>query len=93
MFEGAAREALDLYAAAFDDAEIVEVQAFDESGPGPEGTIKAATLRLGDREILLSDTYVEHDFGFTPAASLFVELDSVEELDPPSPRSRRAARC
>jgi predicted 3-demethylubiquinone-9 3-methyltransferase (glyoxalase superfamily) len=81
MFEGTAREALDLYAAAFADAEIVQVQAYDQSGPGPEGTIKAATLRLGDREILLSDTYVEHDFGFTPAASLFVELDSVEELD------------
>jgi predicted 3-demethylubiquinone-9 3-methyltransferase (glyoxalase superfamily) len=81
MFEGGAREALDLYAGAFEDCEALAVAAYDESGPGPAGTIRAATLRLGDREILLSDSYVEHDFGFTPAASLFVELDSVEELD------------
>ncbi len=81
MFEGSAGDALRLYASAFADAETVEVQSYDASGPGPAGTIRAATLRLGDREILLSDSYVEHDFGFTPAASLFVELDEVEELD------------
>jgi predicted 3-demethylubiquinone-9 3-methyltransferase (glyoxalase superfamily) len=81
MFEGSARQALDLYVAAFADAEVVEIDAFDHDGPGAPGTVRAARLRLGDREIRLHDSYVRHDFNFTPATSLFVELDSVEEID------------
>jgi predicted 3-demethylubiquinone-9 3-methyltransferase (glyoxalase superfamily) len=81
MFEGAAQEALDLYASAFDDAEIVDVQRFGEDGPGKAGTIEAAFLRVGDQRIRLFDSPVEHAFGFTPAVSLFVELDSADEVD------------
>jgi predicted 3-demethylubiquinone-9 3-methyltransferase (glyoxalase superfamily) len=81
MFEGSAEEALELYAAAFDDAEIVDVQRFGEDGPGKAGTIEAAFLRVGDQRIRLFDSPVEHAFGFTPAVSLFVELDSAEEVD------------
>jgi predicted 3-demethylubiquinone-9 3-methyltransferase (glyoxalase superfamily) len=75
MFEGAAADALDLYAAAFDDAEALDVQRFDD------GTIEAAFLRIGDQRIRLFDSPVEHAFGFTPAVSLFVELDRPEEVD------------
>jgi len=81
MFEGAAGEALELYVSAFDDAEAVEVRHFGEDGPGKAGTIEAAFLRLGDQRVRLFDSEVEHAFGFTPAVSLFVELDSVEEVD------------
>jgi predicted 3-demethylubiquinone-9 3-methyltransferase (glyoxalase superfamily) len=81
MFEGAAEEALDLYASAFDDAEIVDVQRFGEDGAGKAGTIEAAFLRVGDQRIRLFDSPVEHAFGFTPAVSLFVELDSADEVD------------
>jgi predicted 3-demethylubiquinone-9 3-methyltransferase (glyoxalase superfamily) len=81
MFEGAAGEALELYTAAFDDAEVVDVQRFGEDGPGKPGTIERAVLRLGDQQVRLFDSDVEHAFGFTPAVSLFVELDSAEEVD------------
>jgi predicted 3-demethylubiquinone-9 3-methyltransferase (glyoxalase superfamily) len=75
MFEGAAQEALDLYASAFDDAEVVDVQRFED------GTIEAAFLRVGEHRIRLFDSPVPHDFGFTPAVSLFVEFETPEEVD------------
>jgi predicted 3-demethylubiquinone-9 3-methyltransferase (glyoxalase superfamily) len=81
MFEGDAEEALGLYVSAFDDAEVVEIRRFGEDGPGAEGTIEAAVLRLGDQRVRLFDSPVEHAFGFTPAVSLFVELDSAGEVD------------
>jgi predicted 3-demethylubiquinone-9 3-methyltransferase (glyoxalase superfamily) len=81
MFEGAAGEALELYAAAFDDAEILDVQRFGEDGPGKAGTIEAAFLRIGEERVRLFDSPVEHAFGFTPAVSLFVEFDTPEEVD------------
>jgi 3-demethylubiquinone-9 3-methyltransferase len=81
MFEGAAGEALELYASAFDDAEVLDVQTFGEDGPGKAGTIEAAFLRIGDQRIRLFDSPVEHAFGFTPAVSLFVEFDTSEDVD------------
>jgi predicted 3-demethylubiquinone-9 3-methyltransferase (glyoxalase superfamily) len=81
MFEGAAEEALELYASAFEDAEVLDVRRFGEDGAGKAGTIEAAFLRIGDQRIRLFDSPVEHAFGFTPAVSLFVELDSAEEVD------------
>jgi predicted 3-demethylubiquinone-9 3-methyltransferase (glyoxalase superfamily) len=81
MFEGQAEEALDLYASAFDDAEVVDVQRFEEGGAGRKGTIEAAFLRIGEQRIRLFDSPVEHAFGFTPAVSLFVEFDTPEEVD------------
>jgi predicted 3-demethylubiquinone-9 3-methyltransferase (glyoxalase superfamily) len=81
MFEGAAEEALELYVSAFEDAEVVEVRRFGADGPGEEGAIEVGILRVGGERIRLFDSPVEHAFGFTPAVSLFVELDSVEEVD------------
>ncbi|MBS1679423.1 MAG: VOC family protein [Actinobacteria bacterium] len=81
MFEGSAAEALELYVSAFDDAEVVEDRRFGQEGPGKPGTIEAAVLRLGDQRVRLFDSFVAHDFGFTPAVSLFAELDSAEEVD------------
>jgi predicted 3-demethylubiquinone-9 3-methyltransferase (glyoxalase superfamily) len=75
MFEGQAGEALDLYASAFEDAEALDVQRFED------GTIEAAFLRIGEQRVRLFDSPVAHDFTFTPAISLFVELDTPEEVD------------
>jgi len=75
MFEGAAEAALELYVTAFEDAEVVDLQRSED------GTIEAAFLRIGEQRIRLFDSPVEHDFGFTPAVSLFVEFDTPEEVD------------
>jgi predicted 3-demethylubiquinone-9 3-methyltransferase (glyoxalase superfamily) len=75
MFEGAAEAALELYVTAFEDAEVVDLQRSED------GTIEAAFLRIGEQRIRLFDSPVEHDFGFTPAVSLFVEFGAPEEVD------------
>ena len=75
MFEGAAEAALELYVTAFEDAEVVDLQRSED------GTIEAAFLRIGEQRIRLFDSPVKHDFGFTPAVSLFVEFDTPEEVD------------
>jgi predicted 3-demethylubiquinone-9 3-methyltransferase (glyoxalase superfamily) len=81
MFEGQAGEALELYAGAFEETEIGEVRRYGEDGPGAAGTVEHALLRIGDREVRLIDSPAEHGFGFTPAVSLFVDLDSAAEVD------------
>jgi predicted 3-demethylubiquinone-9 3-methyltransferase (glyoxalase superfamily) len=81
MFEGDAGEALDLYARAFPDAEVVEVRRYGDDGPGRTGTIEHATMRIGGQEVRMIDSPAEHAFDFTPMMSLFVDFDSAEEVD------------
>jgi predicted 3-demethylubiquinone-9 3-methyltransferase (glyoxalase superfamily) len=81
MFEGQAGEALDLYAEAFEDAEVIDVRRYGDEGPGEPGTVEHAVLRIGEREVRMIDSPAKHDFGFTPAVSLFVDLDSAAEVD------------
>jgi predicted 3-demethylubiquinone-9 3-methyltransferase (glyoxalase superfamily) len=81
MFEGQAGEALELYAEAFEDAEIAEVRRYGDDGSDAAGKVEHAVLRIGEREVRVIDSPAEHDFGFTPAVSLFVDLDSAAEVD------------
>jgi predicted 3-demethylubiquinone-9 3-methyltransferase (glyoxalase superfamily) len=81
MFEGQAGDALELYTDAFEDAEVVDIRRHGEDGPGAAGTVEHAVLRIGEREVRVIDSPAAHDFGFTPAVSLFVDFDTVEEVD------------
>lgn len=81
MFEGRAQEAIDLYLATFRDAELLEVVRYGPDGPGPDGTIVVARLSIADRTVMFSDSFVEHAFGFTPAASLYVDCSDGDELE------------
>lgn len=81
MFQGHAQAAMDLYVATFPDSRIVRADRYGQGESGPPGTIKVAVFSLCGREFMCSDSPVKHDFSFTPASSIFVECDSVEELD------------
>jgi predicted 3-demethylubiquinone-9 3-methyltransferase (glyoxalase superfamily) len=81
MFEGAAGEAIDLYARAFPDAEVLDVRRYGDDGPGRAGTVEHARLRIGEAEVRLIDSPVEHAFDFTPMMSLFVDLDSPTQVE------------
>lgn len=81
MFQdGSAQAALDLYFATLPDSGIVRVEHYTQDGPGPAGTIKVAVFTLCGREFMCSDSPIKHGFTFTPSSSIFVEIDSVEEL-------------
>lgn len=82
MFQGGvAEQAMTFYTSLFDDAEVLEVSRYGAGGPAPEGTVQVARFALAGREFRCSDSPVAHDFGFTPALSVWVEAASEEELE------------
>jgi len=81
MFTGDAQAAMDLYVATFPESRILSSAKYGDGGPGPAGTIMAATFTLCGREYMCSDSPVKHAFTFTPSSSIFVECDSMEMLE------------
>ena len=80
MFEGQADEAMNFYVKVIPDSEILNVQRHGPDGPGPEGSIFVATFSLRGQPVMVSDSYISHDFTFTPSISLFVTCQSEEEV-------------
>jgi predicted 3-demethylubiquinone-9 3-methyltransferase (glyoxalase superfamily) len=76
---GRAEEAIGLYVSLFERSRILEIERFGED-EGQAG-IKRARFTLGGVEYVAMDSGAEHQFGFTPAISLFVDCDSAEQLD------------
>jgi predicted 3-demethylubiquinone-9 3-methyltransferase (glyoxalase superfamily) len=82
MFQGGvAREAIEFYVSLFEDGEVLALQTYDASGPGPEGTVMRAQLRIAGLNIYASDSFITHEFGFTPSLSIWIETESVQQLD------------
>lgn len=80
MFEGRAEEAMTFYASLFPGGEILEIVRFGPGGPGPEGSVMRGRFSVGGQTILCFDSFVKHEFTFTPAFSLFVDCESEEEI-------------
>jgi predicted 3-demethylubiquinone-9 3-methyltransferase (glyoxalase superfamily) len=78
--DGAAGPALELYRMVFDDFELVDIDRYGAGDGGPEGTVKVATFRVAGTELRCSDSPVRHEWGFTPAVSLWVDCDDDDEL-------------
>jgi predicted 3-demethylubiquinone-9 3-methyltransferase (glyoxalase superfamily) len=81
MFEGAAEAAMNFYVSLFAGSSIQSIARFGPEGPGKEGSVMTGILSLNGQTIMFLDSPVKHAFTFTPAISLFVECQSVEELD------------
>ena len=79
--ENNAEEAMNFYVGLFENSEVVSVQRYGKDGPAKEGTIMVARFRLNGRDFMCSDSYIQHAWKFTPGVSLFVECDSLEELE------------
>ena len=80
MFLGQAEEAMNFYISLFRDSEILDVIRYKPGEPGPEGIVKKASFRIGDQSVLCTDSFVKHDFTFTPSFSLFVQCESDDEI-------------
>lgn len=81
MFEGGAEEAMDFYVSLFDDAEVVSIVRHGAEGPGPEGSVMTAVFTMAGQRFMCSDSFVHHDFSFTPSVSMFVDCADEAELD------------
>jgi predicted 3-demethylubiquinone-9 3-methyltransferase (glyoxalase superfamily) len=82
MFQGGnAEEAITFYTSLFDDARVLDMTRYGPQGPGPEGTVLRARFSLAGQEFLCTDSFVTHQFSFTPSFSVWVEVESDEELE------------
>ncbi|SHN82030.1 VOC family protein [Desulfitobacterium chlororespirans] len=82
MFQdGNAEEAMNFYISLFDNSKIVNITRYGANEAGQEGTVMHAVFSLNGQEYMCIDSYVKHEFTFTPAISLYVTCDSKEEID------------
>ncbi|OIJ68886.1 VOC family protein [Streptomyces mangrovisoli] len=81
MFEGNAEQAMTFYTSLFADSEILSVTRYGADGPGLEGSVQHATFTLGGAPLMCIDSPAQHEFGFTPAISLFVQCDDDAEIE------------
>ena len=81
MFEGQAQQAIELYTRVLPDSEVLNVETYGPDGPGPENTVITATMSLRGQTVMVSDSYISHNFTFTPSLSLFVTCEDEAELE------------
>ncbi|MFA6127879.1 MAG: VOC family protein [Bacteroidales bacterium] len=79
--ESNAEQAMNFYVELFPNSKIVEIQRYEKGGPAKEGTIMKASFELNGQPFICSDSYVIHEWTFTPAVSVFVECESNGELE------------
>ena len=80
MFEGKAAEALEFYVKLFPSARLDSIETNGPTGPGPQGSVRKAVFSLAGQTVMCTDSFVKHDFTFTPAFSFFVNCDSEAEV-------------
>lgn len=80
IFEGKAEEAMRFYVSIFPGGKVTDIVRYSPGGPGPGGSVMKATFTIGDQAVMCIDSFVQHNFTFTPAFSLFVDCTSEEEL-------------
>lgn len=80
MFEGKAEEAMKFYVSLFPGSEIIDIVRYGPGQAGPEGSIMKATFRVGEQTVMCTDSFVKHNFSFTPSFSLFADCESEAEL-------------
>ncbi|WP_396586381.1 VOC family protein [Bermanella sp. R86510] len=78
---GKAEEAIKFYASLFNDSKIAEIQRYESGEHEPEGSVKIARFSINGIEFMAMDSHLDHNFTFTPSMSLYVECDSVAEIE------------
>ena len=78
-FDGKAEEAMNFYVSLFKNSRVVSVTRYGEAGPGPKGTVMAATFQLEGQDFYALNGGPQYTF--TPAVSLFVNCETQQEVD------------
>jgi len=78
-FNNNAEEAMNFYVATFKNSKILSITRYGDAGPGPKGTVMAATFQLEGQEFYALNGGPQYQF--TPAISLFVNCETQEEVD------------
>ena len=92
MFDGRAAEAMRLYCQVVPGAELLELQPWPAEGPSGVAAGSSAAgaeqnervyrgrFQVGGQRFMAFDSPVKHEFGFTPAVSIFLEVGSDAEF-------------
>jgi predicted 3-demethylubiquinone-9 3-methyltransferase (glyoxalase superfamily) len=80
MFEGNAEAAVNCYVSMISNSKIISLTLYQAGQAGAEGTVAHVLFTLDGQEYMATDSYVKHEFSFTPSMSLFLETESEEEL-------------
>jgi predicted 3-demethylubiquinone-9 3-methyltransferase (glyoxalase superfamily) len=81
MFESSAEKAMEFYVSIFPDSSIVDIRRYGPNERGAEGTVMKATFSVAGQLVMCIDSPAKHEFTFTPATSLFVNVDTEEQVD------------
>jgi len=80
MFSGKAEQAMRFYASVLPDARIEALELYGPASGGIAGRVQYGSLLIGGTRYRFVDSPVPHDFAFTPAISLLLDVDSEEQL-------------
>ncbi|WP_434401113.1 VOC family protein [Planococcus sp. 11815] len=75
LFQGQAEEAMKLYTSIFKNSHIDSVRYRED------GKVEQASFTLAGTEYMCIDSPIPHEFTFTPAVSLFVQVDDEAQFD------------
>jgi predicted 3-demethylubiquinone-9 3-methyltransferase (glyoxalase superfamily) len=78
---GRAREAINTYAAIFEDAQIHHLELYKEGEGQTVGTLKFGHFSLSNQLFAAMDGFGEHKFQFNEGVSLVVECETQDEID------------
>jgi predicted 3-demethylubiquinone-9 3-methyltransferase (glyoxalase superfamily) len=78
-FDGKAEEAMNFYISIFKNSKVVSVHRYGDAGPGPKGTVMAATFQLEGQAFTALNGGPQ--FTFSPAISFFVSCQTQQEVD------------
>jgi len=76
MFQGQANEAIQQYQQWFSELQVESLTYMENSQQ-----VAMAVLHLKGLKIMVNDSVIQHNFTFTPSTSIFVECESIEEID------------
>lgn len=74
-----AAEAMNAYVELFPDGRVIADQRYGAEGPGPEGSVVLAEFTVAGQRFRCSDSFLDHEWSLTPAVSVMVDCDSVDE--------------
>ncbi|MFJ7951053.1 VOC family protein [Lysinibacillus sp. NPDC096418] len=76
MFQGQANAAIQQYKEWFKDLTVESLTYMENSQQ-----VAMAVLNLKGLKVMVNDSVIKHNFTFTPATSIFVECETLEEID------------
>ena len=78
---GHAEEAIEFYCSVFEDSRVISIDRYGPGDTEPAGTVRVATFELGGHPVMAIDSAAPHEFTFTPAISMWVECESLDEIE------------